>query len=287
MAGLLISDAFSREHGDRLRAVEHDLRLEIEHLVMPEDADERVSQQELQRATLTFFSNDIYPGHSRQFFSAALSAPNLEWMQVFSAGIDFPLFQQILQKGIRVTTGSGSSAVPIAHTAIGGLLALSRGFPSRMDAQRRKSWEPIPDDAAPLDLASQTIVVIGVGAIGAEICRLGQALGLRVIGVRRSPRTEADPVDEMYPPSALGALYPRADWLAIAAPLTEQTRGLVDAAALDLLPKGARVLNVGRGPIIDEGALIERLTTGALGGAWMSSRRSHSRKSPPSGSCRT
>ena len=269
MAGLLISHAFNRQYGDRLTAVERELGLDIARIVMPEDADDRVPQGDLERATLAFFSGDIYPSHSRQFFAAAQGAANLEWMHIFPAGSDFPLFQGFLQRGIRLTNSSGASAMPIAQSAIGGLLALSRGFPHWLDAQRRKAWEPLTDEDVPADLSTQTMVVIGVGAIGREVCRLGQALGLHIIGVRRSPRNDDDPVDEMHTPSALPELYPRADWLAIAAPLTDETKGLVDAAALDLLPKGAAVLNVGRGAIIDEAALTARLESGTLSGAYL------------------
>ena len=198
MAGLLISDAFNRKNAGRLAAIERELNFDAEHIVMPADADARVSEDDLKRATLSFFSSDIYPSHSRQFFSAAQGAENLQWMHIFPAGSDFPLFQGFLQKGIRLTNSSGASAVPIAQSAIGGLLSLSRGFPHWLDAQRRKAWEPLSDGDGPADLATQTMVVIGVGAIGREMCRLGQALGLRVIGVRRSPRTDDDPVDDLY-----------------------------------------------------------------------------------------
>jgi phosphoglycerate dehydrogenase-like enzyme len=90
-----------------------------------------------------------------------------------------------------------------------------------------------------------------------------------VIGVRRSGPREGDPVDELVSPSALREVLPRADWLAIASPLTDETRGLIDAGLLDLLPRGAGLINVARGEIVDEAALIERLADGRLGGAYL------------------
>ena len=269
MAGLLISNACHERIKDRLAAIEREHDLDVEHIVLPLDPDARLSPETLERVTFAFFSSDIFPLHSRQFFAAAQGAPNLRWLHVLAAGTDHPIFQGMLQRGVRITNSAGASAVPIAQTLTTGLLMLARGFPSWLDSQRRMAWEPLPDSAVPADLATQTLVVVGVGAIGREICRLGQALGLRVIGVRRSPMTESDPVDEMHHPDKLHELLPRADWLAIAAPLTDQTRGLISAEALDLLPPGAAVLNVGRGPIIDEPALVARLQSGALSGAYL------------------
>jgi phosphoglycerate dehydrogenase-like enzyme len=90
-----------------------------------------------------------------------------------------------------------------------------------------------------------------------------------VIGVRRSPRTPDDPVDELHPPALLPQLLPRADWLALCCALSDETRGVIDAAALARLPRGARLLNVSRGGVVDEPALIEALESGQLGGAYL------------------
>ena len=113
------------------------------------------------------------------------------------------------------------------------------------------------------------MVIVGVGAIGNEIARLARALGLRVIGVRRSPRHAGDHVDELVTPDALSKVATRADWLVLACPLTAATRGMIDAAVLAALPRGARVINVARGQIIDEAALIAALRDKRLGGAYL------------------
>jgi phosphoglycerate dehydrogenase-like enzyme len=175
----------------------------------------------------------------------------------------------LLDAGVRLTNSSGAMAEPIAWTAVGALLQLARGFPRWAAAQRRHEWDPHPRSEFAKDLRHQTIVVFGLGAIGLEIARLGRAFGLHVIGVRRSGPREGDPVDELVPPSALREVLPRADWLAIASPLTDETRGLLDATLLDRLPRGAGLINVARGEIVDEAALIERLADGRLGGAYL------------------
>jgi phosphoglycerate dehydrogenase-like enzyme len=170
---------------------------------------------------------------------------------------------------VRITTSAGTTAVPIAQTAIAGLLMLARGFPRWLDAQRRHEWKQMRGAAQPPDLAGQTLCVLGLGSIGGEIARLATALGLDVIGIRRSPRRADDPVGEIHPPSGLLQILPRCQWLAIACPLTDETRRMIDAAALARLPAGAHVINVGRGEIVDEGALIAALANGRLGGAYL------------------
>jgi phosphoglycerate dehydrogenase-like enzyme len=149
------------------------------------------------------------------------------------------------------------------------MLMLARGFPAWMDAQRRHAWEPVRGDSAPGDLRGQSLLLVGVGEIGKVMARIAQALGMHVIGVRRSPRQPEDPVNEMHPPEALDQLLPRAQWLALACPLTDATRRMIDAVRLARLPSGAHVINVARGEIIDEQALTAALASGSLGGAYL------------------
>jgi phosphoglycerate dehydrogenase-like enzyme len=184
--------------------------------------------------------------------------------------VDHPIFTEMLARGVRVTTASGTAAEPIAQTAIMGMLALARDLPRWLSAQRRHAWERDHEpDRLPRDLRGQTALILGLGHIGAGIARLARALGVRAIGVRRSPRRAEDPVDELHPPRALPELLPRADWLFIACPLTPETRGLIDATAIARLPQGARIINVARGEILSEQALIAALSSGHLAGAYL------------------
>lgn len=240
----------------------------LEVLVLPPDPAARLPDTECSRIEIAFFSTDVFPDFSRQFYSALRKAPRLKWLHVFNVGVDHPIFAEMLERGVRLTNSAGSTAEPIAHTAIMGLLALARGFPRWLAAQRARTWAP-ERKRLPLDLRGQAAVILGLGRIGAEIARLARALGLRVIGVRRSPPRPDDPVDEMHAPEALPGLLPRCDWLVIACPLTPATRGLIDAAMLARLPQGARVINVARGEIVPEAGLIEALRSGQLGGAYL------------------
>jgi phosphoglycerate dehydrogenase-like enzyme len=111
------------------------------------------------------------------------------------------------------------------------------------------------------------LLLIGVGAVGKIFAGYARAFGLNIIGVRRSPMVAGDPVDEMHPPSKLHDVLPRADWIVIACPLTPETENLVDAEAFKHVKKGARLINIGRGEVVNETALIEALRSGPLGGA--------------------
>jgi phosphoglycerate dehydrogenase-like enzyme len=269
MTVVFVSTHFARTYGHEVAALGAELGAEFELLLLPADPAQQLSPEDCERAEITFFSGDIFPTYSRTYFGAATRAPNLRWMHVFNAGVDSPVFSALLERGVRITTSSGSTAKPIAQTAIGGMLALARGFPAWGEAQRRHEWSQIPPADAPADLDTQTIVVVGVGAIGNEIARLARAIGMHVIGVRRSAKHDGDHVDEMVTPADLAAVLPRANWLALACPLTDETRGLIDEAAINLLPQGAHILNIARGEVIDEQAMIRALQSGHLGGAYL------------------
>jgi len=268
MTALLVSHQLHAAHGARIAEAAARTGFRAELIALPADPAARLSEAECGRIEAAFFSSDVFPDYSRQFFSAARKAPRLKWLHVFNAGVDHPIYTEMLGRGVRLTTSSGSTAGPIAQTAIMGLLALARGFPHWLIAQRNRQWNPERKNPA-RDLRGQTAVILGLGNIGAEIARLARALGLRVIGVRRGPRRAEDPVDELHPPAALAGLLPRCDWLVIACPLTPETRGLVDARMIAALPRGARIINVARGEIVVEPALIAALRSGHLAGAYL------------------
>jgi phosphoglycerate dehydrogenase-like enzyme len=269
MTTLLVSHRLHAERGADIVAQAKRLGVVLELVVLPADPEARLSDADCARLDLAFYSADVFPKFSRQFFSTVRKAPGLKWLHVFNAGVDHPIYTEMLQRGVRLTTSAGTTAVPIAQTAITGLLMLARNFPRWLAAQRERRWDPMRPPDFPCDLVGQTVLIYGLGSIGSEIARLARALGLKVIGIRRSPQRSDDPVDEMHPPQKFGELLPRVDWLVIASPLTTETRGLVNADVLALLPKGARLINIGRGEIVDEAAMIDALRAGHLGGAYL------------------
>lgn len=269
MTTLLVSSRLHAERGADIAAHAQRLGIALELVVLPADPEGRLSDADCTRLDLAFFSNDIFPIHSRQFFSTVRKAPALQWLHVFNAGVDHPIYTEMLERGVRLTTSAGSTAAPIAQTAITGLLMLARQFPRWLAAQRERRWDPMRVPDFPPDLVGQTAVVLGLGSIGSEIARLARALGLKVIGIRRSPQQPGDPVDELHTADKLPQLLPHCDWLIITCPLTTETRGLIDAAMLARLPRGAHIINIARGEIIDETALIAALREGRLSGAYL------------------
>jgi phosphoglycerate dehydrogenase-like enzyme len=210
---------------------------------------------------LAYFSGDLYPDRVRGFVLALRDAPRLRWLHTFSAGVDHPWFQALRARGVWLTTSSGAHAVPIAQTVLLYLLALSRDLPRWLDAQRRRAWEP----HSFADLQGLVLGVVGLGPIGLEVARLGAALGMRVVGARRTPR--GDEPCETWPLARLDELVALADALVLALPLADDTRHLLDAARLARMKRGAWLVNVGRGALVEEPALVDALRDGRLGGA--------------------
>jgi D-2-hydroxyacid dehydrogenase (NADP+) len=238
-------------------------------ILLPEDDDTVLSDEVVATLRAGFLSPDMLPFTPEypRFLGIIRRAPNVEWLHCGHAGLDAPIFGELMDQGIELTNSPGATSEPIAQSVMAGLLALHRGVLHWVDAQRRHAWERRGIQHP--ELRSQTIVVLGLGSIGQHVARFAQAFGLHVIGVRRNPAGPADHVDEWAGPDRLHEVLPRADWLAITIPLTSRTRRMIDAEAIALMPRGARILNVARGAIIDEPAMVEALQSGHLGGAYL------------------
>lgn len=212
--------------------------------------------------------NSVLP-HTLAFHDSLRNAPSLRWVHAHSAGADRPVYGELRARGVEVTTSSGANAGVVVQSALAGVLMLARQFPRLLAAQRAKTWAPLIGSTPPRDLAGQTAVVVGWGPIGQGLGTLLAALGLRVVAVRAGEAPAAAPAQHSVPYERLHEVLPQADWLLLACPLSERTRGLVDARALALLPAGARLVNVARGEVVDEPALLAALQGGALGGAFL------------------
>ena len=197
-------------------------------------------------------------------------APRLSWVQARNAGAGEQLGAalQIARDEVArvtVTTSSGVHAGPLAEFAILGMLAFAKELPKLQADQRAHHW---PEGQHPVgELRGQTLLLVGVGAIGTETARLASAFGMHVLAVKRSLEGGVPHVDELHPVGELRALVGRADAIVVTLPATDATRGLLDAETLAAVKPGAVLVNVGRGAVIDEDALIERLQDGTLAGA--------------------
>jgi len=229
-------------------------------VVLPDEG--RLSDDEIARIDIAVFSHDLWMGgRGGSFFKVLLNAPNAKWLHQFSAGTDNPIFAEVRRRGMRLTHSAGSSATPIAHTVIMHILALCRGARPLAIAQSEHMWA----DREVTDVEGRTLGIVGLGSIGSEVARLAQQFGMRVIGLRRTPR--GDEPCETWPAARLHELLPILDDLVLTAPLTDETRNIIGVDELALLPRDAHIINVGRGQLIDEPALIEALQSGRIGGA--------------------
>jgi len=252
---LLVSDTVWTQLGAEITRIAPGLE------VILYEGTEPLDDAALSRVTLAFFSADTWPDRSRGIVLSILKAPNLRWLQTFSAGVDSPFFIDLMNRGVRLSTASGATASPIAQTVVMYMLALSRDLRGWMRAQDAREWTRHTFD----ELDGSSLAVVGMGPIGLEIARLGAALGMSVEGVRRTPT--GDESCPTFPMDDLDAVLSRARWIACALPLTDDTRGLFDARRFALMPAGARFMNVGRGELVDEDALVAALASGHLAGA--------------------
>ncbi|KXJ63887.1 hydroxyacid dehydrogenase [Achromobacter xylosoxidans] len=202
------------------------------------------------------------------FYVTLRRSPKLAWVHVHSAGADRPIFGELKARGVRVTTSSGANAQVVAQTALAAILSLAREFPRLFDAQRARTWTPLIGGLLPRDLAGQTAVIVGWGPIGQTLAGYLRMLGLNVIAVRSAATPSADGV-ETYAFEDLARIAGRADWLVLACPLSDRTRGLVDARVLAAMAPHARLVNVARGEIVAEADLIEALRAKTLAGAYL------------------
>jgi phosphoglycerate dehydrogenase-like enzyme len=221
-----------------------------------------------------FISRDITgPSTKTQLTDDVLAAyavlrrsPQLRWVHSHSAGTDRPIYGELRARGVAVTTSAGANAMVVAQTALGGVLALARRLPQLMQAQRERRWAPLIAGPAPPDLAGQTAVLVGWGPIARTLQPWLTMLGMKVVVVRRSDAAAAPGVPTLRF-DAFATALPQADWLILACPLNPQTQRLVDAAALACLKPGAMLVNVARGEVVDEAALVAALQSGRVGGA--------------------
>jgi len=267
---ILLSDVAADRHGDRIRATVPDA------VLLP--VSESGTSPDPAGAQVAFVSRDLFIGGTRQrlnprfvrFMEVLSAVPDLRWVQVFSAGTDAPHYQSLLSRGLLLSNAAGASAPAVALTAIAGLLALARGLPRIARQQRERRWESLYLGEEPRDILGQTALVLGTGPIGQEIGRLSRALGLHVVGVRRDANAGIPAgFDAIAGFAALPDLLSRTDWLILACPLTETTRGIIGARALAALPPRRHLVNVARGGVVVEADLIAALRSGHLAGAFL------------------
>jgi phosphoglycerate dehydrogenase-like enzyme len=268
MVIVVIATPVEEELVERLRAV--DARLDVRHepdLLPPprypcdhvgDPSFTRTPEQEARFAHLTAEAEVMFgfPGEDpAQLASVVRRAPGLRFVQATYAGAG----QQLAAAGlseqeldrVAFASSSGVHATPLAEWAIFGILAFAKGLPRLLADKQARRWDHYPVD----ELRGATLLVIGLGSIGSEAARLGEAFGMHVTGVRRGDQ------------AALDDLLPHADAIVVSLPLTSETRGILGRDRFARMRDGAIFVNVGRGGVADEGALLDALQSGKLRGA--------------------
>ncbi|PYS02141.1 MAG: D-2-hydroxyacid dehydrogenase [Acidobacteria bacterium] len=207
---------------------------------------------------------------SRLSASMVEHAPRLRWVHSTAAAVGILPLKELAAREILVTNSRGVQAPAMAEFVIGGLLVLARRFHLILAAQRERRWiqNELTRDVWPWSVRGRTMTIVGLGTIGQEVARRAHAFGMRVIGIRRRmDQPKPSFVDRIAGPEELDGALRGCDVLVIAAPFISETDRLIGSERLAMLKRGAIVINVARGQIIDEMALIQALDGGHLGGA--------------------
>lgn len=206
-------------------------------------------------------------------------APQLTWVHSASTGVELALTPAVRERGVVITNARGVFSRPIAEYVLMMILAVSRRLPHLLELQRERTWQPLEG----AELRDVTVGVVGLGSIGSAVASLASAFGCRVIASRRragaghtTDRLADDADGAVLPPpvldrvlgaDALPELLAESDFVVLAAPLTPETEGMIDADALATMKPGSWLINVARGRLVDEGALVRVLRDGSIGGA--------------------
>jgi phosphoglycerate dehydrogenase-like enzyme len=194
--------------------------------------------------------------------------PDLVWVHSATAGVERVLTPTALERGLVITNARGVFSEPIAEYVLLMMLAIGRRLPQLLELQRERTWQPLEG----VELRDLTLGIVGLGSIGAAVARLARPFGCRMLATRRrgAPPGSEDAVSEgveLLSADALGELLEQSDIVVLALPLTPETEEIIDAAALARMKPGSWLINVARGRLVDERALVRALRDGPMAGA--------------------
>jgi phosphoglycerate dehydrogenase-like enzyme len=186
-------------------------------------------------------------------------APKLEWIHARYAGLDALMFPELIASSVPLTNGRGTFSQSLGEFVMAGALYWAKDLPRMLKAKAARRWEVFDVH----ELSTQTMGIVGHGDIGRAIARRAKAFGMKVLAVRRdpSPRAGDEDVDRVYATNDLHQMLPECDYVVVAAPLTPDTKHLMSTAEFNAMKPEAIIMNVGRGPVIDEAAVAEALKT--------------------------
>ncbi len=252
---LFCTDTFLADHHSRLEAAAPGLE------VVVLDTSGTVPSDQLERITIAFMSRDTWPDRAKPFVAVLRQAPALDWFHVMSAGVDGPIFDELLGRNVRVTRSAGASAHAMAETVFMFLHGLTRDLRGAADRyrQRELTWHQWRQ------LEGRRIAVLGFGPVGQRVVELATAYGMRPTAVRR--RVRGDEPCATRTLDELEDVVASHDVVVVALPHTANTNRIISRRVIDQMSDTTLFLNVARGALVDQPALTEALAEGRLGGA--------------------
>lgn len=195
-----------------------------------------------------------------------LMCPNVRWVHCKSAGLDDLLFPELVESPVPLTNGTGVFSHPLGEYVLGAILFFAKDFRRLIRQQAAAVWEPFDVQ----EISGRTVGILGYGDIGRAVATRVRAMGMQVVALRRQgpPLYNVDPlVNRIYGPADTVEMVAQCDYLVVTAPLTPETRGMIGAREFAAMKRDAVVINIGRGPVIDEPAMIQALTENRIRGA--------------------
>jgi phosphoglycerate dehydrogenase-like enzyme len=225
--------------------------------------------QNYDRVPQEIADTDVFVGWSlrpEQF----VAAKKLRWIHSPAAAVHQLMYPELVRSNVVVTNSTGIHGPVVAEHAIAVLLALAKRLPQALQYQAKHEWSQDQlwhEQPRPREVASSTVAVIGMGGIGREFAARAKALGMKIVAVRENPAKGLDGADAVYSPEQIDEVLPQADYVLLCPPVTPATTGLMNAARLAKMKPDAYLINVARGPLIDEPALLDALQKRRIAGA--------------------
>jgi phosphoglycerate dehydrogenase-like enzyme len=228
-----------------------------------------VQLQNYDRVPEEISDTDVFIGWSlrpQQF----VAAKKLRWIHSPAAAVHQLLFPELVQSSVVLTNSTGIHGPVVAEHAIAVLLAMAKRLPQAMQYQAKREWSQDQlwhDRPRPREVADATVAVVGMGGIGREFAARAKALGMKVLAVRENPAKGLDGADSVFSSAQIDDVLPQADYVLLCTPVTPATSGMMNAARLSKMKPDAYLINVARGPLIDEAALLDALQHRRIAGA--------------------
>src|SRR5580765_4239892 len=228
-----------------------------------------VQLQNYDRVPQEITDTDVFIGWSlrpEQF----VAAKKLRWIHSPAAAVHQLMFPELIHSSVLLTNSAGIHGPVVAEHAIAVLLAMAKRLPQAMQYQARREWSQDQlwhGRPRPREVADATVAVVGMGGIGREFTTRAKALGMKIIAVRENPAKGTGGADEVHGPDEIDQVLPRADYVLLCTPVTPATTGIMNAARLSKMKPDAYLINVARGPLIDEPALLDALRARRIAGA--------------------